>query len=609
MTDTEWLQTNARGSFSMGTASRIPTRKYHGLLIVRDVGQDQPLHVLLEVSERLDTPQGSFELGTFAYPSGIFPLEHAPIGRFEALPHPLWSYQLGELTLLRELWLDPEQDSVTLRYHISGPTAGVRLYVRPLLTCRPLHKLTQENPSLNGRTTIRPDSVTLRPYRELPAVQMQTSPAARFLGVGYWNRDLCYTAERDRGHEFSEDAYCPGQFLFELEQTQQCELRIGVPAAAASTPDEAPGTELEQAADQFLTDGPGIIAGYPWFGEWGRDTFIALPGLTLARGEHQTACAILDRWSAVRINGLVPNILPADVHSIDASLWFVRAVQALEAAAGPELADRYAPVIGELLECLRHPTALGTHQTEDGELWVEPGPRPLTWMDAIVDGQPVTPRAPLAVEIQALYHNALRYGARQARRSGLGRAADAWDETASRLGDVFLRRFWLEDVGYLADVHDGTTPDRALRPNQLIAAGLPDSPLPAELASRLLGPVDEWLLTPFGLRTLSPEHPDYRGQCAGGPAERDAAYHQGTVWPWLLGPYADTLLRALPEDEAHYRIDDLLAPFSTHLEDACAGQISEIFDGDDPHTPRGAPAQAWSVAELLRLARLTGAPL
>jgi predicted glycogen debranching enzyme len=241
----------------------------------------------------------------------------------------------------------------------------------------------------------------------------------------------------------------------------------------------------------------------------------------------------------------------------------------------------------------------------DGELFCDGDARALTWMDAIVAGRPVTPRAPLAVEISALWASANRIAARMLRRMGQEARADRLNARAAALDERFLRRFWLEDRGWLADYHTGERAVVELRPNQLIAAALPDSPLTRTQRQQILAAVDAELLTPFGLRTLAPSDSAYRGRYEGNVIQRDGAYHQGTVWPWLLGPYADTLW--LVEGEAaRPRLRRLLEPFTAHLDQACHGQVSEIFDGDPPHLPRGAPAQAWSVAELLRIASYAG---
>ncbi|MCB9931894.1 MAG: glycogen debranching enzyme family protein [Planctomycetes bacterium] len=618
----EWIRTNRLGSFAMGTPQRLPERKYHGLLVLRRAGLIEPLHVLSDVNEVIVSGGKTFELASWHYANTDHPrgFEHQkafnPAG-------PSWQYECGEVTLVRSLELAPDRNELRIHYHLNGAAPGAELRLSPLFTARGVHQLAYENPFLDGRAHPAERGVQFRLYRELPAIDCLCEPAAEFVPAGFWNRKVKYPEEARRGYPDQEDLFCPGYFRVALQADTRLTFTLRLPGEAAelsAEPGQAPefadpavqdfADALARAASQFVyhesaSGQPGIIAGYPWFGEWGRDTLIALPGLLLETGCIELAAAILDRFAACRRDGLIPNLLgdspeSSDWFSVDASLWFIRAVQDLHTRAGKSAAGRWFPVVFDILDKLRNGTP-GVCVSDNGLLSVDLRPRPGTWMDAQIDGHAVTPRAPFAVELNALFFNAVQYALRLARQDGEVAFLEGWSPVQALLEDNFERVFWLEDAGYLADSYDGVNSDVSLRPNQLLAASLPFKLISRPHARRMLEAVTRELRTPFGLRTLAPGHELYRGQISGKQAERDRAYHNGTVWPWLLGPYVDAVEYALGEQWAREEITRIAEDFRPHLDDACVGQVSEIFDGDAPYTPRGAPAQAWSVAELLRV--------
>ncbi|MBI4615857.1 MAG: glycogen debranching enzyme family protein [Planctomycetes bacterium] len=646
----EWLLANRLGSFAMGTRSRVPERKYHGLLVSRGTEHPEPFHVLAEVGETVEVGGASVPLFAFRYRDAVHPQGFRHLVAFDCEEGGIrWLYWIGGLAVQRVVRLDPLADCLRISYRVAGDSEGARMKLRPFLSCRIAHQLSRENPFLDGRVTpgARPGEVVLHPYPLLPPLHLHVQ-GARFQIGGLWNRSVVLAEEGRRGYPETDDLYSPGEFVVDLAVTPEVclEFSFGEPGEGAGPeparpeparpePAAPPSSDtaatrarrevkespagrvrslahrLAEAAHAYLVRSPAgqgsVIAGYPWFSEWGRDAMISLPGLTLARGDVAGARALLDSFAARRIRGLVPNILgragsPSDVHSIDASLWYVRAVQHLEEHEGADAGLPYAPVVWEILDALSGHAMEGVHVTPEGELHAAAN-RPLTWMDAIVGGSAVTLRAPFAVEISALFYNALQYGLDLARRAENEEFARRWEDRAERSLTAFHDRFWLPAEEYLADSHDGKSPDRSVRPNQVIAAALPASPLTREMARKVVAAVEKSLLTPFGLRTLAPGDPRYRGQCAGKQAERDLAYHQGTVWPWLLGPYGDALVRLHGPRKARSLVRSLVLPFAEHIDQGCAGHIAEIFDGDPPHAARGAPAQAWSVAEILRLAR------
>jgi predicted glycogen debranching enzyme len=460
-------------------------------------------------------------------------------------------------------------------------------------------------------------------------------PGATFVPDGLWYRAFEYERERERGLDFREDLFSPGVLRLELlpgraihvlasaggllagvdpERLMAAErrrLRICGGGGEGALP------ELRRAADAFVVRrGPAgrtIIAGYHWFADWGRDSMIALPGLCLATGRADDARAILSEYARHVDRGMIPNRFPdgggePEYNSVDAALWLVVAVgRYLEATADAGFVRmRMADPVAAILDGYRAGTRHGIRVNADGLLTQGEEGLQLTWMDARVGQQVVTPRRGQPVEIQALWYNALLIGAEVAREAAEPGRAREWTALAGRARESFLRAFWSEEQGYLADlVADDGQADFSLRPNQLYALGLPHVLLPRDRALRVLDAVKRHLLTPVGLRTLSPEHPAYRGRYAGGPAERDAAYHQGTVWPYLAGAYFDAVTRVHGEaGKAEAR--EWLDGFAAHLEEAGLGTVSEVFDGDAPHAPGGAIAQAWSVGEILRVAVRTG---
>jgi predicted glycogen debranching enzyme len=457
----------------------------------------------------------------------------------------------------------------------------------------------------------------------------------RYAHEPVWYRSFLYAEEEARGLDCVEDLAAPGSFHFDLSAGEAAlvlaaERQDAKPEAARGALAQAGtlrakearrrarfGDPLERAADAYLVrrgEGRTIVAGYPWFTDWGRDTFIALRGLCLATGRYDDARAILVEWSSAVSNGMLPNRFPdrseaPEYNSVDASLWYAVAVHELLQAAdagrtrvGPRERARLTAAVGAILDGHRRGTRHGIRMDADGLLAAgEPGVQ-LTWMDAKIGDRVITPRIGKPVEIQSLWLNALRIGA------GLGVAsAEEWERGRAAV----LARFWSDEAGALADVvdvdHEPGRVDLALRPNQILAVGgLPFPLLEGERARRVVDAVEGRLVTPLGLRSLAPGEPGYRPRYEGGVVERDEAYHQGTVWPWLLGPFVEAWVRVrgfAPGAKRAAR-ERFVAPLRLHLGEAGLGHVSEVADADPPYRPGGCPFQAWSLGELLRLERL-----
>jgi predicted glycogen debranching enzyme len=628
--DAEWLTTNRSGSFAMGTIDRCPRRKYHSLLTVREPGLGEPMNMIAELEEWFDVGEErevalhSYDWGDAVEPRGIDFLTG-----FDHMPR--WRYEFAGIKVTRELWLEERADAVWIRYSVEGLQRPVDLRLRPLIRCRPIHELTFANPFMNGELEVHGggDSLSLRvimhPYQNVPAVVTSLHGArGRFHADGHWYEGVHYEWERDRGYDDAEDLFTPGEIRVRLEHDGSFGVRIGTTSPESDEPQvlttlEPPNRsflqELEDAADTYLVElhggRTGVIAGYPWFGEWSRDALIALPGLCLARDEVGKALDILESLAERRENGLVPNLpksgdLPANGEAIDASLLFIRATVLVSKRTRSQRVLRLQEACLDLIEAIRDGADPRVHVDSQGFLAVDPGPWALTWMDAIVDGHAVTPRQGCAVDLNALWLTGLQAALRWSKKLR-PEFAESFSETAKKLADHFEEKFWLQDQGFLTDTHDGHRPDGKLRPNQLWALTLPGIPLQKARKQQALETIREKLLTPVGMRTLSPDDPDYQPFYRGPQVERDRAYHQGTVWPWLLGLYADAVAAIEGEEAAREEMMPVLASLSAHLRtEGCIGQIGEVFDGDAPHRPGGAPAQAWSVAEVLRVAKLAG---
>ena len=630
----EWLESNGAGGFAMGTVAGANTRRYHGLLVA-SLRPPVDRHVLLSRLEEV-VSDGSIEtpLGTAQYPGTLHPAGYRNLIEFRLDPFPTWVYDVGGAHVEKQVLLVQGEDTVVVQYRA---TRRRSLRISPFLAFRDYHSLTHSNLALDGsvREEGTPGALVLRvrPYAALPELRFHVTPGASFTPAGIWYRDVQYVEEQERGLDFVEDLWRMGTLAVEVgpEAPVFVVATIGgrqVDAAAVESLSAAerelrrPRSQdrftarLEVAAEQFIarraTGEPTVIAGYPWFTDWGRDTMIALPGLLLARGRLDEARQVLRGFLAFLDRGLIPNRFPdrpeekPEYNTVDATLWLFQAVYAWLQAGGSAtfLRDEFLPAGKEILRWHREGTRHGIHVDPADHLLAqgEPGVQ-LTWMDARVGERVVTPRHGKPVEINALYYNALRLMSLWTHACGDAESAASYASEADAVERSFEQAFWNPERRCLYDVvgPDGR-PDPSIRPNQIFALSLPFPLLRPDQQQDVVRAVEEKLLTPYGLRTLAPGEPEYASRYGGNPAERDGAYHQGTVWPWLLGPFIRAYLVAFgrtPETLARCR--DLLAPLEAHLDQACLGNVSEVFDAEPPHRPGGCPAQAWSVSELLRV--------
>jgi predicted glycogen debranching enzyme len=629
----EWLETNGIGGFSSSTITGMNTRRYHGLLTAATKPPVGRLVLLSKLEETLTIDGRRHELSANRYPGVVHPEGFKYQTGFRLDPFPVFTYQVEGVRLEKRVFMVQGENTTVVQYEVMVPPENrtavpIVLEVRPLIAFRDYHSTTHENDALNSNVETQDGLTTVKPYSDLPALHF-AHDAAQIDVNGFWYRNFQYAVEQERGLDFAEDLFSPCAFTFDLTRSPQASIIASTEQCAVGNTDaygkaeierrnslsgklpaDQPTSTLAAASDQFIVARERcktVIAGYHWFADWGRDTMIALPGLTLATGHPEVAKSILAEFASHVDQGMLPNRFPdagetAEYNTVDATLWFFEAVRSLLQYTNDfefVRANLYA-VLTDIIYWHVKGTRYQIHVDKDGLLFSgEPGVQ-LTWMDAKVGDWVVTPRTGKAVEIQALWYNALRLMEDLAEKLGDKANQKQYKTMAAFARKSFNEQFWNEQTGCLYDVVNGDDRDASIRPNQVFAISLANSMVSTARARSILRVVEHELLTPRGLRTLSPNDSRYIGRYEGDPRSRDGSYHQGTVWPWLMGSYITAYAKTFGERAERKLATEWLTGFEDHLREACLGQVSEIFDGDAPHTPRGCVAQAWSVAELLR---------
>ncbi|MBI1762758.1 MAG: amylo-alpha-1,6-glucosidase [Acidobacteria bacterium] len=634
----EWLETNGLGGFASSTITGLNTRRYHGLLVAATKPPVGRLVMLSKLEETLVVDGARYELSANQYPGAVHPQGQQFLKEFRLDPFPTFVYAVAGIELVKTVWLMHGANTTAVQYELRADQLprDCKLELLPLLAFRDYHATMHENAAWNPQLETAPGLLTLRPYAELPALYL-AHDAAVVEPAGYWYRNFEYQAERERGLDYREDLFNPCVLRFDLRQAGQVAVIASTERVDVAHVNEYKQTELARraavlepfakaaeltralaaAADQFIVkrdDGETIIAGYHWFSDWGRDTMIALPGLTLATGRYDIAKNILLAFARYLDQGMLPNRFPdageaPEYNTVDATLWYVEAVRALLEHTGDYEFVRthlYAKLL-EIIYWHERGTRYGIRVDDDGLLHAGEAGVQLTWMDAKVGDWVVTPRIGKPVEIQALWYNALCVLADLAAEFGDAANQQRCTQLAARAQASFNQVFWNAEAGCLYDVVNGAERDASIRPNQIFAVSLPHTMLTPERAQQVVTVVERELLTPCGLRSLAPGDPRYCPRYTGDIPSRDGTYHQGTVWTWLLGPFITAYLKVNQNSVgSHQQARAWLAAFAEHLREAGLGQVSEIFDADAPHLPRGCVAQAWSVAELLRVAVALG---
>ncbi len=616
----ELLRCSQTGSFASTTLCGLNTRKYHGLFIVPQDSIDGEQHVLVSrIDENIVVNDMDFHLGIHQFKGNVIdPKGNKYLQGFSADGVPVYNFRVGKFNFTKSIIFQRDNDRLLIKYTFLDDIEGVSIQIDPLLAFRRIHNLTHANHNANINFETVSNGVGFCMYERYTPVYFQFSENTDYKHAPNWYYNIEYSEELKRGYDGVEDLWHPGTFTIKIKN-KELYLCIGTYPIDTDSLADIYSKELnnhtarssfpnclKNAAEQFIIKRNGktdIIAGYPWFGRWGRDTFIALPGLTLALGKFDLFEEIVDSMLSDLKDGLFPNIgagSTASYNSVDAPLWFIRSLQIYSDFINKpkKVWTKYSEVLKQILQAYRNGTMNNIKMLENGLIYAGGEGLALTWMDAVVDGQPVTARTGCQVEINALWYNAIKFCLDLARVCHDKDFIVEWEPISINFPATFKDTFWSKELGYLADYVDGDYKNFQVRPNMLIAASLPFAPISEKIRQLILKITTEELLISKGIRTLSPKDPDYKGHYTGNQTERDRAYHQGTAWPWLLFPYTDCLIKVHPESAA----DILQQKF--YLFDSCMktygiSTIAEIADGDPPFKPNGCISQAWSVAALL----------
>ena len=632
----EWLEADGLGGFASGTPSGIRTRRYHALLLTATTPPTGRMVLVNGFEAWLRGPSGTFALTTQRYaPDVLHPDGASRIVSFEHEPWPTWEFDAAGARIRQEIFVQHGGGATAIAWTLISGEGPLDLSARPLISGRDYHSLHHENGAFRFDAEVGDAAVAFRPYNGVPTIVALSN--GRYAHAPEWYRNFLYSAEVERGLDATEDLASPGIFAWRLSvagdravwllkagshggrewrsTADLAKLYLDLNASERARRETFP-TPIDRAVDAYIVQrgaGRTIIAGYPWFTDWGRDTFIAIRGLSLATDRLEEARDILVEWAGAVSEGMLPNRFPdrgeaAEFNAVDASLWYiVAAAELLQLASSRSTtlaaSDRSAleAAIGAIVSGYAGGTRFGIRMDDDGLLASGVPGVQLTWMDARVGDRVITPRVGKPVEIQALWLNALRIA---------GVLDPKWLAVLERGRAAFVDRFWFDAGGYLSDVVDVDRVrgirDDTFRPNQILAVGgLPLALLDGARARRLVDAVERRLLTPLGLRSLAPGERGYAPRYVGDSASRDAVYHQGAAWPWLMGPFVEAWVRVRGNTTAATRDarSRFLDPLRAHLATAGLGHISEIADAEAPFTPRGCPFQAWSLGEFVRLDR------
>ena len=633
----EWLLTNGLGGYAASTIIGCNIRRYHGLLNIALTPPTNRRLMLVKYDEKLLVDGNEYSLSSNLTTVDAEAEGQRFMSNFRLDPFPIFTFAAGDCEIEKRLFMVQKKNTVVVRYRIISGSGDIKLVVTPYVTFRDIHTVNPTSHSLDSSMEEYPGVLHFRATADAPRLVFYHNAESIGKPKYSWAR-FYYPAEEGLGFEHVDFILKMCEFIFTLSKEHSASITATseeetLPPAIYLEREEIRRHQsfakraieihplkqedknllmLLKASDSFIVkrgDGVSIIAGYPWFTDSGRASMVSLPGLLLATGRYEEARSLLISFLRYYKDGLIPNIFPDGeeeplYNTIDASLWFIHAVYEYYLATRDldTICNPLMEVVRDIIQNYVKGTRFGICQDSDGLLSGGEKGWQITWMDAKVNGRVITPRIGKNVEINALWYHALRIAAYLSDLLGDETGFTAYEIHAEKVRQSFEKKFWFEDGEYLYDTLGETGHDASIRPNQIFAISLPNPILTGEKATAVLETVRRFLLTPYGLRSLAPGHPDYKKCYRGNSLNHDIAYHQGTVWAWLIGPYIDALLnvKGSSRDVAQ---EGLLAlqPLLSHLEDACVGSISEIFDAEPPHAPRGCLAQAWSVAELLRV--------
>ena len=614
----EILRSNRAGTYISTTLNGCNTRKYHGLLVcnINNFGREK--HVLLSsLDVSLVQGEEEFKLGIHRFQGGIYePTGHKYIQDIEYSQNPRLTYRIGNIILTREAVLHEKRKQVLIQYCLEEAPSEITFQFRPFLAFRNMHSLSRANMFVNGKFNQIKNGISTCLYEGYPELFMQFSKKNEFVPVPLWYYNIEYFKELNRGYDYLEDLYVPGYFELVVEPGETITFSAGTELVNPSslktcftretnkyTKRHTFASSLKHAAEQFIyqqKNETGIIAGFPWYDSISRQTMISLPGLALATTGDKLYSDVLNTYKPYLHQGLFPdNIFSVNpvYHSVDTPLWFIWAVQQY---ASTQRSPRgvwlnYSSTVKEILEAWKNAVPEFLHITDGGLVYAEKENIALTWMDSYVQGMPVVQRAGLAVEINALWYNAIVFALEMAHLVNDKEFIKNWEHIPEKAGQSFLNTFWNHDHEHLADVVKNGIADWSVRPNMIIAAALQNSPLSREQKKLILNDAGQKLLTPRGLRSLSPDHLRYKGNVQGNPDMREAAIHQGAVWPWLMQFYTGAYLNVFGASGISF-LKQQINFFEEALTEHCIGTLSETYNGDPPYKGKGAVSQAWNVA-------------
>ncbi len=622
----EILRTNRAGSYSSTTIIGCNTRKYHGLLVCPIPEFNLERYVLLSnVDVSVIQHEKIFNLGIHKYQDNHYePKGHKYIRDFESDGIPRLTYRVGEVVLSVELLLSEREEQVMLRYTLEEANSPTTLRFKPYLAFRSVHELTHQNLEADTRFYSVNNGIKLKMYDSLPTLNMQLSKENEFVPIPDWYKGIEYIKEQDRGYDFSEDLYVPGYFEVPIAKGES------IIFSASTSEIKAPGLKakftretskriprdtllnnLLNSAQQFIVKNKSVselVAGYHWYGPRLRDTLISLPGLSLYQDDLSEYTDILQstitRIKAIWLSETNQN-QSLESSNIDVPLWLFYTLQEFICGCNEnKVLQENQELLFEILNAYKHQRINGVQCLENGLLYVKESGVPLTWMDAVVNGKPVTPRYGMTVELNALWYNAIQFGLELARAAKKKSFIKEWEPFAESVKSSFMQEFWYEKGDYLYDFVDHQIKDSSIRPNQVFAVALKYSPLETEQQKMVVDIIKKELLTPKGLRSLSPQDPNYKGMIEPKPYSRDNALHQGCVWPWLFGFFAESYLRLHKQGGVSF-IKRIMEGFEEEMSDHCLGTIPEFYTGTPPHTGKGAVSMAMNVGAIIKTIYLT----